>query len=283
MTKKTKLGNTSVKTEISKKTVKSTAPAPVIPTGTREVQLEKGTKWEMKDRTYVLKGSKTPITHMIPSSNIFWFDEEKGYERELKNTTNQKSPFVDEMLGGQHRMSHIVFEDGLLIVPKQKQVLQKLLSLYHPLKDVLYSEYNPVAEATYEVDNVELELEAMNAAVAMEIDMAEAIMRVEIGSKVSKMSSKELKRDLLMFAKNNPNLFLSLANDDNVHLRNIGVKATEMNIIKLSPDQRTFSWASNDRKLCTVPFDEHPYSALASWFKTDEGMEVFSTIEKRMN
>ena len=283
MTKKTKLGNNSVKTEISKKTVKSTAPAPVIPTGTREVQLEKGTKWEMKDRTYVLKGSKTPITHMIPSSNIFWFDEEKGYERELKNTTNQKSPFVDEMLGGQHRMSHIVFEDGLLIVPKQKQVLQKLLSLYHPLKDILYSEYNPVAEATYEVDNVELELEAMNAAVAMEIDMAEAIMRVEIGSKVSKMSSKELKRDLLMFAKSNPNLFLSLANDDNVHLRNIGVKATEMNIIKLSPDQRTFSWASNDRKLCTVPFDEHPYSALASWFKTDEGMEVFSTIEKRMN
>ena len=283
MTKKTKLGNNSVKTEISKKTVKSTAPAPVIPTGTREVQLEKGTKWEMKDRTYVLKGSKTPITHMIPSSNIFWFDEEKGYERELKNTTNQKSPFVDEMLGGQHRMSHIVFEDGILIVPKQKQVLQKLLSLYHPLKDILYSEYNPVAEATYEVDNVELELEAMNAAVAMDIDMAEAIMRVEIGSKVSKMSSKELKRDLLMFAKNNPNLFLSLANDDNVHLRNIGVKATEMNIIKLSPDQRTFSWASNDRKLCTVPFDEHPYSALASWFKTDEGMEVFSTIEKRMN
>lgn len=283
MTKKTKLGNTSAKTEISKKTVKSTAPAPVIPTGAREVQLEKGTKWEIKDRTYVLKGSKTPITHMIPSSNIFWFDEEKGYERELKNTTNQKSPFVDEMLGGQHRMSHIVFEDGILIVPKQKQVLQKLLSLYHPLKDVLYSEYNPVAEATYEVDNVELELEAMNAAVAMEIDMAEAIMRVEIGSKVSKMSSKELKRDLLMFARNNPNLFLSLANDDNVHLRNIGVKATEMNIIKLSPDQRTFSWASNDRKLCTVPFDEHPYSALASWFKTDEGMEVFSTIEKRMN
>ena len=283
MTKKTKLGNTSAKTELVKKTVKSTAPAPVIPTGTREVQLEKGTKWEIKDRTYVLKGSKTPITHMIPSSNIFWFDEEKGYERELKNTTNQKSPFVDEMLGGQHRMSHIIFEDGILIVPKQKQVLQKLLSLYHPLKDILYSEYNPVAEATYEVDNVELELEAMNAAVAMEIDMAEAIMRVEIGSKVSKMSSKELKRDLLMFAKNNPNLFLSLANDDNVHLRNIGVKATEMNIIKLSPDQRTFSWASNDRKLCTVPFDEHPYSALASWFKTDEGMEVFSTIEKRMN
>ena len=33
----------------------------------------------------------------------------------------------------------------------------------------------------------------------------------------------------------------------------------------------------------TVPFDEHPYSALAHWFKTDEGMEVFKNVEKRLN
>ena len=48
-------------------------------------------------------------------------------------------------------------------------------------------------------------------------------------------------------------------------------------------DQRVFSWGSNDRKLMNVPFDEHPYSALAAWFKTDEGMEVYSSIEKRLN
>ena len=113
--------------------------------------------------------------------------------------------------------------------------------------------------------------------------MAEAIMRVEIGSEVSKMSSKELKRDLLLFARNNPDLFLELANDGNVELRNFGIKATEMGILRLSPDQRTFHWASNNRKLMTVPFDEHPYTALAHWFKTDEGMEIFSNIEKRLN
>jgi len=108
-------------------------------------------------------------------------------------------------------------------------------------------------------------------------------MRVEIGSEVSNMSSKELKRDLLLYARRNPRLFLELINDDNVALRNFGIKATEMGIIKLSSDQRTFSWGSNDRKLMTVPFDEHPYSALAAWFKTDEGMEIYSNIEKRLN
>ena len=115
------------------------------------------------------------------------------------------------------------------------------------------------------------------------IDLAEAIMRVEKGSEVSKMSSKELKRDLLLYAKRNPGLFLELVNDDNVQLRNFGIKATELNIIKLSSDQRHFMWGSNDRKLMTVPFDEHPYSALAQWFKTDEGMEVYTNIEKRLS
>ena len=107
-------------------------------------------------------------------------------------------------------------------------------------------------------------------------------MRVEIGSKVSELSSKELKRDLLLYAKRNPVLFLELVNDDNVELRNFGIKATELGIIKLSQDQRTFSWGTNNRKLMNVPFDEHPYTALAHWFKTDEGMEIYSNIEKQL-
>ena len=97
------------------------------------------------------------------------------------------------------------------------------------------------------------------------------------------MSSKELKRDLLIYAKRNPALFLELVNDENVMLRNFGIKATEAGILKLSSDQRSFLWASNDRKLMTIPFEEHPYSALAAWFKTDEGMEIYSNIEKRLN
>jgi hypothetical protein len=96
------------------------------------------------------------------------------------------------------------------------------------------------------------------------------------------MSSKELRRDALLFAKRNPRLFLALILDENIELRNVGIKATEQGILTLSQDQRTFSWTSNKRKLVTVPFDEHPYSALAAWFKTDEGMEVYSNIEKRL-
>jgi hypothetical protein len=238
--------------------------------------------WEIKDRVYYLKNGRSPLTYLIRGSNIFYFDEEKGYERELKYTSNQRTPFVDEMVGEQ-RLEHIIFENGSLYVPKNKTVLQKLLSIYHPHNGRLFEESKPAKQAASEIDMIEVEIKALNAARDLDIDMAEAIMRVEIGSKVSEMSSKELKRDLLLFAKRNPKLFLELVSDDDVQLRNFGIRATEMGIIKLSSDQRTFSWGSNDRKLMNVPFDEHPYSALAAWFKTDEGMEIYQNIEKRLN
>ena len=237
--------------------------------------------WEIKDRMYFLSDNKSPLTYLIRGSNIFWFDEEKGYERELKYTSNQRTCFVDEMVGDQ-RLEHIIFENGQLYVPKNKTILQKLLSLYHPHKDKVFFEHKPKEIAKNEVEILELEVDALMAARNLDIDTAEAVMRVELGSKVSEMSSKELKRDLLVYAKKNPELFLELVADENVMLRNFGIKAVEAGLLRLSSDRRNFLWASNDRKLMTIPFEEHPYSALAQWFKTDEGMEIYSNIEKRL-
>lgn len=238
-------------------------------------------KWEIKDRTYYLKGGRSPLTYTIKSKNIFYFDEEKAEERELKYTINQKTPFVDEFKGAA-RLGHIVFTDGTLTVPKEKQTLQKLLSLYHPDRNKLYMEFDPVEEAEDELDILELEVEALNLATSIDIDHAEAILRTELGNKVSTMTSKELKRDLLLFAKNSPILFLELANDENINIRNMGIKAVEANLITLSDDQRTFKWTATGKKLITVPFEENPYSALGAFFKTDDGIEVYKSIEKKL-
>lgn len=243
------------------------------------IELERN--WEIKDRQYYLLGSKKPVTSIMQSRNLYWFDEGLGYEREVKLTTNQQTPFVDEFKG-QARLEHIIFRDGVLFVPKNKQIMQKILSLYHPAKGIKYAEVDHEKTAENDLTYLEVEIEALNMAKGVDIDQAEAIMRVEIGSKVSKMTSKEIRRDLLLMARKDPYMFLEIANDENVSIRNIGIKAVEENIIKLAEDQRTFKWASNGRKLMTVPFDENPYSALAAWFKTDEGVEVFQTIEKRL-
>ena len=244
-------------------------------------------KWEVKDRRYYLKNGMSPLTFTLASKHsqrhpLMYFDEELGYERELRYATNQISPFVDEQKGPS-TLAHIMFRNGVLMIPKSKQSLQKLLSLYHPQKDILYAEQDQVAEAVNQLEDIELEIEALNLAIQLDLDHAEAILRTELGSSVTKMTSKELKRDLMLLAKSNPALFISLAHDENVELRSFGIRAAEANIIKLSPDQKTFKWAANGKKLMEVPFDEHPYSALASWFKTDEGMAVYKSIEKKFS
>jgi hypothetical protein len=242
-------------------------------------------EWEIKDRVYYLTNDASPLTHTLPGKHtskhsLLYFDEDNGVQKEIRYATNHPSPFKEEQKG-EATLGHIVFRNGVLTVPKSKQNLQKLLSLYHPLKNRLYEEYDSVEEAEDDIDVLDMQVDAAIIAREMDIDDAEAILRVEIGSKVNGLSSKEIKRDLRLFARRQPQLFLQLAQDDNVQLRNVAIKATEANFLTLSQDQRTFSWASTGRKLMNVPFDENPYSAMAAYFKTDEGMEVFRSIEKK--
>ncbi len=242
--------------------------------------------WEIKDRHYILSGIKQPLVFTVPGRHsrkrpLLWWDEEKGEQRELRYATNQNSPFVDEQKG-QITLGRIVFRNGSLYVPSRMQNLQKLLSLYHPLKDKMYYEHDEQVIAEDQLDVINLEVDALIAAKQLSIDEAEAILRVEYGNAVSKMTSKEIQRDILLFAKQRSALFLNLMQDDDVHLRNFAIKAVEANIIKLSQDNRSFQWASNGRKLFEVPFEEHPYSAISTWFKTDDGLEVVKAIEKRL-
>jgi hypothetical protein len=242
--------------------------------------------WEIKDRVYYLKGGKSPLTLSIPGRHtrkhaLLYFDPVTGKQHEIRYATNQDSPLVDNQKG-ECTLGHIRFDNGDLRVPKELQNLQKLLSMYHPLKGKVYEEFSAIAEAEDELDVLVMQIDALNAARSMDIDQAEAILRVEVGSKVTTMSSKELKRDILLFAKRNPVLFIDLANDENVILRNFAIRASEAGIINLSSDQRIFSWGSTGRKLMNVPFDENPFSAFAAYLKTDEGVEIYRSIDKKL-
>ena len=146
--------------------------------------------WEIKDRYYVLKDGYSPLTYKIKSRGIIWFDEEKGINRSIRYATNQNSLFVDEQ-DNHARLGHVVFEDGILFVPKSQPMLQQLLSFYHPLANEKWYEVDKKKNAIDEVDYIEHELEALNLVQELEIEHLEAIMRTELGSSVSSMSSKE--------------------------------------------------------------------------------------------
>ena len=251
---------------------------------TKAPDVEKG--WEIKNRTYLLTGNRSPISWTIQTKHtarkpLLYFDEANGINREIRYATNQRSLFVDGQ-DGAVTLSHVMFLDGVLYVPKEEQNLQKLLSLYHPERNKLWEEVDEVQEAEDEIDVLELELEALNLVNEIDIEHLEAIMRTELGSTVASLSSKELKRDAYRFAKSQPELFLELVQDEDIKLRNLANRAVEVGILQLTDDNTVFKFA-NGKKVLTVPFEQHPYAALAQYFKTDEGVDLMKSITKKLS
>lgn len=242
-------------------------------------------KWELKDRIYILKGGATPVNFLLRSRHhinkpLQYFDGEMN--RSLRYASNQTSVFEDEQYGDV-TVPAVIFKDGKLMVKKENVLLQQFLSLYHPDRDKIFYEFDPDKSAQVEIDNFELELTAMNLAKEMTIEDLEAVARVVLKSRVSDMASNEIRRDMLLFARKNPEEFISLANDENIKLRNLAVRANEMGIIFIKDDNRTVCW--NDKaktKIVTVPFGENVFSALSVFFKTDEGLDVLQAITNKL-
>ena len=70
-----------------------------------------------------------------------------------------------------------------------------------------------------------------------------------------------------------------LTKDENINLRNIAVRAAEMGVIFIDDDGRTVRWNdAKKEKIITIPYGENVYSALAVYFKTDEGLDTLQAI-----
>ncbi len=239
---------------------------------------------ERKTRTYVLKLPYTPITFQLRSRHIRqkplqWFDG--NYNRSLRYCSNQLSLFVDRQ-DDNALLEPIVFEDGKLIVREEDNLLQVFLAI-HPDNGVVFEEFDPGKKAEQEYDELLVSVDAQAAARDMDITELEAIARVIYRSKVDKMTSSEIKRDMMIFSKNNPQRFLNLANDPNIKLRNLAVRSIDYGIVELQNDGRTAVWSDTGEVIISIGFGENMYSSLASYFQTDEGMDAMESITSKLS
>lgn len=242
-------------------------------------------QWEVKDRIYILTNGRTPVNLILRSRHhlnkpLQYFDG--TITRSLRFASNQTSVFEDEQYGDV-TLPAIVFKDGKLVVPKEQVLLQQFLSLYHPDNGSEYEEFDPNKTAEMDIASEEEKLDAQNIVRDMDIEELEAIARVALDANVSTMTSKEIRRDMLVYARNNPSEVMDLAQDENIKLRNIAVRAVEMGIIFIKDDNRTVCWNNKTKdKIVTIPFGENVYSALGAYFKTDDGLDVLQGITNKL-
>ena len=243
-------------------------------------------KQTIEDKIYVLKRKIFPMSLMLASRNtarnpLLYFDEEAGTNRPLRYARNQKSPFEDEQ-DGHAILEPIIFEDGLLAVPKNNQVLQKFLA-YHPENGVLFEELDTKKDASEQIDWMMVQLKAQNSAMNLDIATREAIGRILLGARVDNLSSEELKRDVLLYARNNPDEFLDMIDDPELRLQNIAAKALQDNVFILKNNRRDiyFNLPDNKKKLMGIPFGDEPVKLLSSYLQSDEGIELYKVLEAK--
>jgi hypothetical protein len=238
------------------------------------------------DKVYKLKNG-SPLSYTLASRNharfpLLWFDEEKNINRALRYSINQKSPFEDEQ-DGNAIVEPIVFEDGLLRVPKNNPVLQEFL-YYHPLRNVVFEEVDKEKDAASEMEDLNYEVDALVEARQLTIEQLETLTRVMFGKDPSTVSTAELKRDILVFAKINPREFLNIVNDPMLKFQDKVRQFFENKLLMFRNNDKEvwFNTPTNKKKMMSIAFGDDPYEAVSLYLKSDEGIESMKMLELSM-
>jgi hypothetical protein len=236
------------------------------------------------DKTYKLKSNATPISFTLPSRNttrfpLLYFDEETNVNRPLRYARNQKSPFEDEQ-DGNFLLEPIIFDDGFLRVPRTNPVLQQFLH-YHPLNGYAFVEVDKTIDAAQEVEMLNFEVDALIEARQLTIEQLEVVSRVMFQRDVTNVSTAELRRDVLIYAKREPKSFLEILNDPLLKLQSNVQMFFSNNLLQFRNGQREvwYNTKTNKKKMMTVPFGEDPFETVALYLKSDEGIEVLKFLE----
>lgn len=239
---------------------------------------------KMSQKIYKLIGGSAPLSFMLASRNttarrLYHFDGKVN--RELRYARNQKSPFVDEQ-DGNFILEPIIFEDGFLKVEDTNLVLQKFLEV-HPDNGAIFVEVDNKRDAEKELNYLEMEVDALTKARSLDFPMMENIARIAFNIDPSRISSQELRRDIIVFARNNPEEFLSLANDPNVAHNGFVAKLFNYGILSSKRNSVHYNLPNNKSKMLVIPTGQDAHDAVASYFLTEEGIEVMTTLEKYLS
>jgi hypothetical protein len=241
-------------------------------------------KSKFVDKVYKLTREAAPLSFMLPTRHssrfpLLHFDNSTGVNRELRYARNQKSIYVDEQ-DGNAIVEPIVFEDGFLRVPKENQILQKFLDL-HPLNTRRFIEVDYEQDAANEVSRLNIEADALIAARTLETSQVENVARALFSYDVSKISTSELKRDILVYARNNPSEFLNIIEDPMLkHEARVKEFFEKGMLVEKSNGHIHYNIKGNKKRMLVVPKDGKTLFSVAHYLQSDDGIESLKILEK---
>ena len=223
-------------------------------------------------------GKNYPSNSRIPSIDEIYC-EETNTNRMIRYVMGEQSIFQDEQTSDNPIIGDIVFTNGVLPVQYNQVTLKKYLDACN------YNGSNPNRiNSKKEIFNVidnEFNAEKDVASLAKSYIHAQKMVGYAraMGVDVDR-SMYEIKHDMMVMAKNNPQLFMDEISNPMIERKQVIMDAVEDKIVIENKGKRQFFWADTKDLIFTIPVGVNPIDALTEYTFSDEGAPVFSRIKR---
>lgn len=219
--------------------------------------------------------------HMIRNASYSYYDESQDIVRQTRYCASEPSIFIDEQSDNPIK-TPIMFNKGKLWVEKTKPNLKRFLDL-HPRNEAnggnLFRRVDFVKKAEVSIDQ---ELLVADAVLLIRTKPVDELLTVATAYGLdTDRDFAEIKHDLLVRAKNNPEGFIKSFDDPTVRMRAKVNKAVSYQILKITAD--SVRWFDTDSLILSVPMGMDGVDIMVRHLLTEKGAIVAEEIDKQLS
>jgi len=208
------------------------------------------------------------------------YDKETRQVRGIRYCPNEPSVYTDEQSHNARR-EHILFRNGMLIVPENQPNLAAFLDL-HPQNRANGGELFILVERSRDVQlQVDREFLLHDAVALVRNKELDELLAVAVALGINiKQKTIEIRRELLTEAKANPEAFIKMFDDPRVKCRSAVIQANDFQIISLRADG--VFWFDSGRLILSVPAGQDATDIMVRFCLTEKGASVYDEIVSRL-
>lgn len=238
----------------------------------REEKVSTGTEYRCKSGggTLLLKGR-----------NIVVWDDDLGYNREIRYCAAEKSIYVDEQ-SPRAVKTPIIFRLGVLITNERDSLLREFLDA-HPENEANGGRGFYKVKSNKEVveKNIKKEFAVMDAIGLLREKSLDDLLAVAISFAIDiDRSVDEIKYDLLQKAKRSPQTFIQAFDNPVVQMKAKIKQAESLNIIKLAGDG--VKWFDTNKLIVSVPAGMDPMDVFVRYCLTEAAAPTVAEMERQL-
>lgn len=240
-----------------------------------------------KNENPATEGRFYPGVKGVPSQDVI-YDPVNNKSVPIRYSANEESIFKSEQ--PKHvELTTILFTNGSLKVNQDRPNLLEYLRLCNwnkgnpnrvKGKAPIFYEYDPEAVAAQLIENEELEIDARHKAKNMDFEELKSLAQ---GIKMNvNRSAKEIRHDMMIFAKNQPREFMDCLDNPVLKRRVEVLDAIELGILRKEQRAMFMKETLGDTSLVVIPVGQDPLDYFVEWTLTEkEGEEAWKKVEKK--